>query len=91
MESIIAEGKDALEKNEEGASFEAGLVGAALRTEHYEIAGYEACISMASALQLFELASYSNLSHTYRSWLDETGAPMKVQQELMRTPRYKRQ
>ena len=22
--------------------------------------------------------------HTYRSWLDETGAPMKVQQELMR-------
>jgi integrase len=21
---------------------------------------------------------------TYRSWLDETGAPMKVQQELMR-------
>jgi integrase len=22
--------------------------------------------------------------HTYRSWLDETGVPMKVQQELMR-------
>ena len=22
--------------------------------------------------------------HTYRSWLDETGAPMKVQQEPMR-------
>ena len=22
--------------------------------------------------------------HTYRSWLDQTGAPMKVQQELMR-------
>ena len=22
--------------------------------------------------------------HTYRSWLDEAGAPMKVQQELMR-------
>jgi len=32
---------------------------------------------------------YANLGwhtfrHTYRSWLDETGAPMKVQQELMR-------
>ena len=32
---------------------------------------------------------YTNLGwhtfrHTYRSWLDETGAPMKVQQELMR-------
>lgn len=24
--------------------------------------------------------------HTYHSWLDETGAPMKVQQELMRHP-----
>ncbi|HUY82343.1 MAG TPA: hypothetical protein VMU92_11520 [Acidobacteriaceae bacterium] len=28
---------------------------------------------------------YSSIGcHTYRSWLDETGAPMKVQQELMR-------
>jgi len=27
---------------------------------------------------------WHTFSHTYRSWLDETGAPMKVQQELMR-------
>jgi ferritin-like metal-binding protein YciE len=40
MEGVIEEGADALEKDEEGASFDAGLVGAALRTEHYEIAGY---------------------------------------------------
>ena len=26
----------------------------------------------------------ADVAHTYRSWLDETGAPMKVQQELMR-------
>jgi len=26
----------------------------------------------------------AHIRHTYRSWLDETGAPMKVQQELMR-------
>jgi ferritin-like metal-binding protein YciE len=50
MEGVIEEGKDALEKDEEGSSFEAGLIGAALRTEHYEIAGYEACIAMATAL-----------------------------------------
>ncbi len=50
MEGVIEEGKDALEKDEEGASFDSGLIGAALRTEHYEIAGYEACISMASTL-----------------------------------------
>jgi ferritin-like metal-binding protein YciE len=50
MEGVIEEGKDALEKDEEGASFDAGIIGAALRTEHYEIAGYEACISMATVL-----------------------------------------
>ena len=50
MEGVIEEGKDALEKDEEGASFDAGIIGAALRTEHYEIAGYEACISMATIL-----------------------------------------
>jgi ferritin-like metal-binding protein YciE len=50
MEGVIEEGKDALEKDEEGASFDAGLIGAALRTEHYEIAGYEACIAMATTL-----------------------------------------
>ena len=27
---------------------------------------------------------WHTFSHTYRSWLDEAGAPMKVQQELMR-------
>src|SRR6202789_4189272 len=50
MEGVIEEGKDALETDEEGASFDAGIIGAALRTEHYEIAGYEACISMATYL-----------------------------------------
>jgi ferritin-like metal-binding protein YciE len=50
MEGIVEEGKDALEKDEEGASFDCGLIGAALRTEHYEIAGYQATISMAKTL-----------------------------------------
>ena len=50
MEGVIKEGTEALEKDEEGASFDSGLVGAALRTEHYEIAGYHAAISMAKTL-----------------------------------------
>ena len=50
MEGIVEEGADALEKDEEGASFDCGLIGAALRTEHYEIAGYQATISMAKTL-----------------------------------------
>lgn len=50
MQGIVEEGKSALEKDEEGASFDCGLIGAALRTEHYEIAAYEATISMAKTL-----------------------------------------
>jgi ferritin-like metal-binding protein YciE len=50
MEGIVKEGADALEKNEEGASFDCGLIGAALRTEHYEIAGYQAAIAMAKTM-----------------------------------------
>src|ERR1700712_3800484 len=60
MEGVIEEGKDALEKDEKGASFEAGLIGAALRTEHYEIAGYTAAILMAKTLGLREVASLLN-------------------------------
>ena len=60
MEGVIEESADALEKDEEGPSFDAGIVGAALRTEHYEIAGYEACIAMAKTLGLNEIASLLN-------------------------------
>lgn len=57
MEGVIEEGKDALEKDEEGPSFDSGLVGAALRTEHYEIAGYEACIAMSKTLGLRDVVA----------------------------------
>jgi ferritin-like metal-binding protein YciE len=56
MEGVIEEGADALEKDEEGASFDSGIVGAALRTEHYEIAGYTATIAMAKTLGMSEVA-----------------------------------
>jgi ferritin-like metal-binding protein YciE len=57
MEGVIEEGADALEKDEEGASFDSGLIGAALRTEHYEIAGYQAAIAMAKTLGMTEIVS----------------------------------
>jgi ferritin-like metal-binding protein YciE len=50
MQGIVEEGKEALEKDEVGASFDCGLAGAGLRTEHYEIAGYQAAIAMAKTL-----------------------------------------
>src|ERR1700733_6753459 len=57
MEGVIEEGKDALEKDEEGASFDSGLIGAALRAEHYEITGYQASIAMAKTLGMAEIVS----------------------------------
>jgi ferritin-like metal-binding protein YciE len=57
MEGVIEEGADALEKDEEGASFYSGIIGAALRTEHYEIAGYTATIAMAKTLKLSQVAA----------------------------------
>jgi len=56
MEGVIEEGADALEKDEEGASFDSGIIGAALRTEHYEIAGYTATIAMAKTLKMPDVA-----------------------------------
>jgi len=50
MEGAIAEVKEALEQEEEGALFDAGIIGAAARVEHYEIAGYTASIAMAKTL-----------------------------------------
>jgi len=56
MEGVVKEGAEALEEDLDDASFDSGLIGAALRTEHYEIAGYHACIAMAKALGLTEAA-----------------------------------
>lgn len=56
MEGVIEEGSDALEKDEQGASFDSGIIGAALRTEHYEIAGYTATIAMANTLKMLDVA-----------------------------------
>jgi len=55
MEGVIQEGADALEKDEDGASFDSGIIGAALRTEHYEIAGYTATIAMANTLKMSDV------------------------------------
>ncbi len=50
MEGCIKEVQEALEKDEQGALKDAGIVGAALRVEHYEIAGYTAAIAIAKTL-----------------------------------------
>jgi ferritin-like metal-binding protein YciE len=73
MEGVIEEGADALEKDEEGPSFDSGIVGAALRTEHYEIAGYQAAIDMANTLGLSDVAALLT-----ESLNEETAAAEKI-------------
>ena len=60
MEGVIEETQDALEKDEEGANKDLGIVGAAARVEHYEIAGYTVAIGLAKGLGLKEVASLLN-------------------------------
>ncbi|WP_263382744.1 YciE/YciF ferroxidase family protein [Granulicella arctica] len=50
MEGVVAEGKEAIESDEEGATKDVQLIGASLRVEHYEIAGYTAAIAIAKTL-----------------------------------------
>jgi ferritin-like metal-binding protein YciE len=88
MEGVIEEGKDALEKEEENSSFEAGLIGAALRTEHYEIAGYETCISMATALSMTKIVKLlnSNLKEEFSAAKKITAAGIPIMRLSAKEP-----
>ena len=57
MEGCIKEVTEALEKDEKGALKDAGILGASLRVEHYEIAGYSAAIAIAKALKEKEIVA----------------------------------
>jgi ferritin-like metal-binding protein YciE len=57
MEGVVKEGAEALEEDADDASFDSGLIGAGLRTEHYEIAGYHATIAMAKTLGLGDVVN----------------------------------
>jgi ferritin-like metal-binding protein YciE len=57
MEGLVAEGNQQLESEEEGAAKDLCLAGAALRIEHYEIAGYTAAIAIAKTLGEREIVS----------------------------------
>ena len=60
MEGAIAEVKEALEEDEEGALMDAGILGAAMRVEHYEIAGYTVALAIARQLGEKEIVVHLN-------------------------------
>jgi ferritin-like metal-binding protein YciE len=63
-EGLIEEGKDVIEEFE-GETLDAGLIGAAQRVEHYEIAGYGTARTHA------ELLGYKKAARLLQQTLDE--------------------
>jgi ferritin-like metal-binding protein YciE len=88
MEGVIKEGQEALEKDEEGASFDSGIFGAALRTEHYEIAGYQTCIAMAKALGEREIVALlkENLDEEIAAAKKITAAALPILKQSAQEP-----
>ncbi len=58
MEGAVDEAKEALEEDEEGALKDAGIIGAAMRIEHYEIAGYTVAIAIAKQMGEKEIVAH---------------------------------
>ena len=72
MEGLLEEGSEMLEEEGEGFVIDAGLIGAAQRVEHYEIAGYGTARALAQ--HLGETEAVNILQQT----LDEEGETDKL-------------
>lgn len=57
LEGLVEEAQELIEATEAGPVRDAGLIGAAQKVEHYEIATYGTLIALAIKLQLGEAAS----------------------------------
>ena len=71
MEGLIEEGKEIMEEEFEGSALDAGLIGAAQKVEHYEIASYGTARAHATLLGLTKVAKL------LQKTLDEEGATDK--------------
>ena len=68
MEGLIDESKEVIEEDGEDAAFDAALIAAAQKLEHYEIAAYGTARAMATQLKHAEVARLLQVT------LDEEGA-----------------
>ncbi len=66
-EGLVKEGEDMIEMKGDDQVRDAGLICAAQRVEHYEMAGYGSAVALATALGLSEAAE------TLRTTLEEEG------------------
>ena len=71
MEGLIEEGKEIMEEDLEESALDAGLIGAAQKVEHYEIAAYGTARTHA------EVLGYTKAAKLLQQTLDEEGATDK--------------
>jgi ferritin-like metal-binding protein YciE len=76
MAGLLEEGKEKLEEEGEPSILDLGLIGAAQKVEHYEIAGY------GTARTLAELAGETRIAQTLQQTLDEEGKTDKLLTEI---------
>jgi ferritin-like metal-binding protein YciE len=71
MEGLIEEGKEVLQEGEDPSVIDAGLIGAAQKVEHYEMAAYGTARTHARHL------GYAEVARTLQMTLDEEGEANK--------------
>jgi ferritin-like metal-binding protein YciE len=71
MEGLIEEGKEIMSEDFEDSAMDAGLIGAAQKVEHYEIAAYGTARAHAAIL------GYNKAAKLLQQTLDEEGATDK--------------
>lgn len=78
MEGLLEEGKEVMDELDE-QTIDAGLIGAAQKVEHYEIAGYGTARTHA------EMLGYNRVAKLLQQTLDEEGATDKKLSALAET------
>jgi len=76
MEGLITEGKELLEEDLDEDALDAGLIGAAQKVEHYEIAAYGTARTHA------EMLGYRRIAKLLQQTLNEEGATDKKLTQL---------
>jgi ferritin-like metal-binding protein YciE len=71
MEGLIAEGRELIQEDFDENALDAGLIGAAQKAEHYEIAAYGTARTHA------EMLGYTKAARILQQTLDEEGATDK--------------
>ena len=76
MEGLLAEGRELMEEDLEEDALDAGLIGAAQKVEHYEIAAYGTARTHA------EMLGYRRIAKLLQQTLNEEGATDKKLTQL---------